>query len=215
LWGSTIHPLLQILLMKDSVFDPQAQIGNADLKIISSLERLGESFRVLLWEKAKVLGISPIQIQILIFIQFHGDEKCKVTYLAQEFSLTKPTISEAVKSLEQKGFIERHTEFLDSRSHTLHLTEAGKLAVAQTAHFANPMVQALAKLSPGSKGILLEQLLDVIGHLQQAGIISVQRMCFSCRFYKKSSGGHFCKFLNKSLDNNELRVDCREFEAAE
>lgn len=200
--------------MNDSVFDPQAQISNPDLKIIASLERLGEGFRVLLWEKAKVLGISPIQIQILIFAQFHSDEKCKVTYLAQEFSLTKPTISEAVKSLEQKGFIERKTEILDSRSHTIHLTEAGKLAVAQTAHFANPMLDSLAKTPSTEKGDLLEQLLSVIEHLQRAGIISMQRMCFSCRFYQKNGERHFCQFLNKPLDNSELRVDCREFEAA-
>ena len=200
--------------MNESVFDPQAQIGNPDLKIIASLERLGEGFRVLLWEKAKVLGISPIQIQILVFVQFHGDEKCKVSYLAQEFCLTKPTISEAVKSLEQKGFIKRQTEIMDTRSHTIHLTEAGKSAVSQTAHFANPMLGSLAKIPSTEKGILLEQLLGVIGQLQRAGIISMQRMCFSCRFYQKTSEGHFCQFLNKSLTNTELRVDCREFEAA-
>ena len=200
--------------MNESVFDPQAQIGNPDLKIIASLERLGEGFRVLLWEKAKVLGISPIQIQILVFVQFHGDEKCKVSYLAQEFCLTKPTISEAVKSLEQKGFIERQTEIMDTRSHTIHLTEAGKSAVSQTAHFANPMLGSLAKIPSTEKGILLEQLLGVIGQLQRSGIISMQRMCFSCRFYQKTGEGHFCQFLNKSLTNSELRVDCREFEAA-
>ena len=200
--------------MNESVFDPQAQIGNPDLKIIASLERLSEGFRVLLWEKAKVLGISPIQIQILIFIQFHGDEKCKVSYLAQEFCLTKPTISEAVKSLEQKGFIERQIEPSDTRSHTIHLTETGRSAVAQTAHFANPMLGSLAEIPSAEKGILLEQLLGVVGQLQRAGIISMQRMCFSCRFYQKNGDGHFCRFLNKSLKNRELRLDCGEFEAA-
>jgi DNA-binding MarR family transcriptional regulator len=200
--------------MNESVFDPQAQIDNPDLKIIASLERLREGFRVLLWEKAKVLGISPIQIQILIFIQFHGDEKCKVSYLAQEFCLTKPTISEAVKSLEQKGFIERQIEPSDTRSHTIHLTETGRSAVAQTAHFANPMLSSLAKIPSAEKGILLEQLLGVIVQLQRAGIISLQRMCFSCRFYQKKGEGHFCQFLNKPLESTELRVDCEEFEAA-
>jgi DNA-binding MarR family transcriptional regulator len=200
--------------MNDSVFDPQAQIGNPDLKIIASLERLGEGFRALLREKAKVLGISPIQIQILIFAQFHSDEKCKVSYLAQEFCLTKPTISEAVKSLEQKGFIVRQAETLDTRSHTIHLTEAGKSAVAQTAQFANPMLGSLAEISSTEKGLLLEQLLGVIVQLQGVGIISIQRMCFSCRFYQKNSDGHFCRFLEKPLKNSELRVDCSEFELA-
>ncbi|MBL7826599.1 MAG: MarR family transcriptional regulator [Saprospiraceae bacterium] len=200
--------------MNESVFDPQAQLGNPDLKIVASLERLSEGFRVLLWDKAKVLGISPIQIQILIFIQFHGDQKCKISYLAQEFCLTKPTVSEAVKSLEQKGFVERRTEVSDSRSHTIHLTESGKAVVAQTANFANPMLDSMVEIPSAEKGVLLEQLLGVVGQLQSAGIISMQRMCFSCRFYQKNGDGHYCQFLNQSLKNRELRLDCGEFEAA-
>ncbi|MFN0174004.1 MAG: MarR family winged helix-turn-helix transcriptional regulator [Saprospiraceae bacterium] len=198
--------------MNESVFDPQAQIGNPDLKIIASLERLSEGFRVLLWEKAKVLGISPIQIQILIFVRFHSDDKCKVSYLAKEFCLTKPTVSEAVKSLEQKGFIERQTEIKDTRSHTIHLTEAGKSAVAQTANFANPMLGSLTKIPAAEKGILLEQLLGVVRQLQGAGIIGMQRMCFNCAHYRPGQEGHrhFCQLLNAALNTADLRMDCAE-----
>lgn len=201
--------------MNESVFDPQAQIGNPDLKIIASLERLSEGFRVLLWGKAKVLGISPIQIQILIFIQFHGDEKCKVSYLAQEFCLTKPTVSEAVKSLEQKGLIKRQTEITDTRSHTIHLTEAGKSVFAQTVSFANPMLGTIAKIPSAEKGILLEQLLGVVSQLQGAGIIGAQRMCFNCAHYRsgQDSHRHFCQLLDAPLKLTELRVDCPEHEA--
>ena len=185
------------------------------MKIIASLERLGEGFRILLWEKAKALDLSPIQIQILIFVRFHSDEKCKVTYLAREFNLTKSTVSEAVKSLEQKGLLRRQTESLDNRSHTLHLSEAGELTVARAADFADPMLGSLAKIPSGEKDLLLERLLGVIAHLQQRGIISIQRMCFSCRFYRKDDDRHFCAFLDQHLVGRELRVDCREFEAAE
>jgi len=198
--------------MNKSVFDPQSQIDNSDFKIVASLERLSECFRVLLWEKAKVLGVSPIQIQILIFIHFHSDEKCKVGYLAQEFLLTKATVSEAVKLLEQKGFIERQTEKTDRRSHTLHLTEAGKGALVQTADFANPMLASLAKIPFTEKGVLLEQLLGIVGQLQEVGIISIQRMCFACRFYQRNEMDHFCHFIDKPLKNSELRLDCAEFQ---
>ncbi len=201
--------------MQHSVFDPNAQVDNAGLKIIAALERLSEGFRVLLWEKSKVLGISPIQIQILIFVHYHSDENCKVSFLAQEFNLSKPTVSEAVKSLEQKGMIERQTDSVDTRSHTIHLTAEGQAVVAQTEHFANPMLQGLAYVSAAEKSLLLEQLLRLIGQFQAAGIISLQRMCFSCRFYQPKNGDHFCQFLNKTLADAALRLDCREFEAAE
>ncbi len=197
------------------IFDPKAQISNPDLKIIASFERLGEAFRVLVWEKAKILGISPIQIQILIFVKFHNNKNCKVSYLAKEFCVTKPTISEAVKSLEQKGYIRRLTESTDTRSHTIHLTESGDWAVAQSENFANSMLSSVAKIPFAEKSVLLEQLLGVIAQLQQSGIISMQRMCYSCRYYQKNAEEHFCKFLNTSLQKSELRVDCEEYEAVE
>lgn len=92
-----------------------------------------------------------------------------------------------------------------------HPLDRSRSAVAQTAHFANPMLGSLAKIPSTQKGILLEQLLGVIGQLQRAGIISIQRMCLSCRFYQKNNEGHFCQFLEKPLNNSELRVDCGEF----
>lgn len=196
-----------------SIFDPQAQIHSPDFKIVAALERLAEAFRALLWDKSKVLGISPIQIQILLFVRFHTDDKCKVSQLAQEFNVTKPTVSEAVKSLEQKGLLERNPDESDTRSHTLHLTVAGMDAVAQTADFAAPMLRGVSSVPAADQGPLLEQLLGIIGHLQRAGIIAMQRMCFSCRFYQNTGNGHFCRFLNKPLANHELRVDCGEYEA--
>lgn len=198
-----------------SIFDPNAQVHSPEFKIVAALERLSEAFRTLLWEKAKVLGISPIQIQILLFVRFHADDKCKVGHLAKEFNLTKPTVSEAVKSLEQKQLLERRHDQTDTRSHTLHLTSTGMDAVAQTANFADPMLRSLSAIPRTDQGSLLEQLLGIIGHLQRDGIIALQRMCFACRFYQSTDTGHFCRFLKKPLTRDELRVDCGEYEANE
>lgn len=52
--------------MSKSIFDPKNQIKDVSSKIVAGLERISEAFKVLLWEKAKALGLSPIQIQILI-----------------------------------------------------------------------------------------------------------------------------------------------------
>jgi predicted transcriptional regulator len=36
------------------------------------------------------------------FLMFHSEEKRKVSYLAEEFNMTKATISDSIKVLEQK-----------------------------------------------------------------------------------------------------------------
>ena len=84
-------------------------------KIITGLERLGEVFRVLLWQKAKVYGISPIQIQILLFVANHQTSLANVSYLAKEFNVTKPTISDAVRVLLKKDFLAKDLSPADSR----------------------------------------------------------------------------------------------------
>ena len=92
-----------------SVFNLTEQNFNLESKIVAGLERLSQVFRILLWEKAKENNLSPIQIQILNFVQHHSIEKNTVSYLAQEFNITKSTISDAVKVLEQKNLIKKIT----------------------------------------------------------------------------------------------------------
>jgi hypothetical protein len=71
-----------------SPFDLNQQNKKVESKIVVALERISEAFRVLLWNESKENALSPIQIQILIFLLFHSDEMCKVSYLAQEFNMT-------------------------------------------------------------------------------------------------------------------------------
>jgi DNA-binding MarR family transcriptional regulator len=199
--------------MKKSIFDPAAQIGRLDFKIVAALERLSEAFRVLLWNEAKEHNLSPIQIQILLFVRYHPDARCKVSHLATEFNMTKATISDAVRALEQKGFIGKEPEPDDTRSYVILLTPKGEEMVRRTEGFGMPLVGSLAQLSDHQKLVLLESLLEMIYRLQKAGIVSLQRMCFSCRFFENSPGGYYCRMLGKPLAKQDLRVDCPEFEA--
>ncbi|WP_020528093.1 MarR family winged helix-turn-helix transcriptional regulator [Flexithrix dorotheae] len=195
--------------MKESVFNPEQQLGNLDSKIIVALERISEAFRVNLWNESKDTGLSPIQIQLLIFMAFHGQDKCKVTYLAKEFNMTKATISDAVKILDKKALIDKSTDPEDSRSYTIQLTAQGREVAKKSALFANGFSKALSGNSPKQKTDFLVQLLQFIDQLHRSGVIQIQRMCFSCGHYRQKEG-HYCELLNKPLLSFELRVDCPE-----
>lgn len=193
-------------------FDLSYQNQHIESKITVALERISETFRVLLWQQAQELKLSPIQIQILIFCCFHPVAKCKVGYLAQEFNLDKSTISDSVKVLEQKKLIEKITTPEDGRSYTIGLTNAGLQIARQTASFASSLEKPIEELSDTQKELLLLSLLELIHKLQRAGIISLQRMCFSCQYFQKNNRGYYCKFLNTDLSTHDLRVDCPEYE---
>jgi DNA-binding MarR family transcriptional regulator len=199
--------------IKKSAFDLEHQNSNIESKIIASLERLSQAFRVLLWNESKEFSLSPIQVQLLIFLLHHSGEKRKVSYLAEEFNMTKATISETIKTLEQKLLIKKEYEQYDTRSYIIHLTEKGKDIAEETSLFSKQIQAPINKLHSSDKENLLLSLLDIIQYLNKTGIITIQRMCFTCHFYKSSDNNgqeHFCGLLNTKLANTELRIDCAE-----
>ena len=76
-----------------SVFNLENQNGTLDNKIVAGLERLSQVFRILLWDKAKEHRLSPIQIQLLIFIQYHSSDKTTISYLARSLILQSPPLA--------------------------------------------------------------------------------------------------------------------------
>lgn len=197
-----------------SVFNLDTQNSNLDYKIVAGLERLSQVFRILLWEKAKEQSLSPIQIQLLIFIQHHSQEQSTVSYLAQEFNFTKPTISDAIKILEQKKLVKKITDNADSRSYTMQLTAAGKKIVAETENFAHPITEIISKATQTDKLILWENIANLIRQLNKLEVISVQRTCYNCKHYTVKNKTPFCNLLEQKLKPEDIRIDCNEFEYA-
>ncbi|MEM8968597.1 MAG: MarR family winged helix-turn-helix transcriptional regulator, partial [Bacteroidota bacterium] len=161
---------------------------------------------------AKVYGISPIQIQILLFVSNHRAALCNVTHLAQEFNVTKPTVSDAVKVLHQKGYLEKDHSSTDSRSYILFVTEAGTELINQIAGYLQPVENELKQFDEQQLDPLYRSITDLIYQLNQQGVLQVQRTCFGCRFYEKQSDHHYCNFLKTPLKTTDIRLDCPEYE---
>ncbi|MFQ5446761.1 MAG: MarR family winged helix-turn-helix transcriptional regulator [Saprospiraceae bacterium] len=198
--------------MKHSSFNLNEQNQKIESRIVVALERVSEAFRVLLWNQSKENSLSPIQIQILIFIHFHSLEKCKVGYLADEFNMTKATISDSVRVLLTKDLVTKQTDPVDTRSYTLSLTEEGKKIAQKASFFASSIEQPVEKLTQEQKTIMLNGLLKLIYDLNKSGIITIQRMCFTCSFYNAKNGIHYCSLLKTKLAESDVRVDCPEHE---
>tara|TARA_R110002072_G_scaffold14307_1_gene59579 strand:- start:13486 stop:14094 length:609 start_codon:yes stop_codon:yes gene_type:complete len=197
--------------MNKSVFNIDFQQNSITSKIVVGLERISEVFRTLLWEHAKKLGLSPIQIQILIFIDQHKIELCNVSYLAKEFNVSKPTISDAVKALEKKNFIIKDFSASDSRSYSIRPSTDGKKIVYVTSNFANPLKEKLETNDLSTLETVYETLNKLIFSLNKSGVISVQRTCYACKFYERRDGSNFCNYLNTPLYKKDIRLDCPEF----
>lgn len=198
--------------MSKSPFDLKHQNEDIGSRIVAAMERISQAYRVLLWNESKEHSISPIQIQILIFLLFHSDEKRKVSYLANEFNVTKATLSDSIKVLEQKKFIRKEYEVHDTRSYIIYLTAKGQETAKRTAAFTQQIQESVTQLHEEDKKDLLISLMSIIQQLNKTGVITLQRMCKTCIHFSPGddTAQHFCKLLNQKLWNVNLRMDCPE-----
>ncbi|GAA3560593.1 MarR family winged helix-turn-helix transcriptional regulator [Snuella lapsa] len=177
-------------------------------KITYGLERIAKAFRVLLWEESKLYKISPIQIQILLFCASHKQENLKVSFLANEFDLTKATISDSVKVLIKKELLLKKINPSDSRSFAVKLTKKGNEIVNKAKGFTSVLNKSIDSLTIIEKENLLVNILSIIYQLNQGKIISTQRMCLTCFHYEKKGNTNYCNLLETALKKEKLQIDC-------
>jgi len=193
-----------------SIFDLHKQNSEIDTKIAAGLERLSQVFKSLLWQKATAYQLSPIQIQLLIFINYHDADKNNISYLADEFNISKPTVSDAIKLLEQKELIAKKVNDADARRYSISLTKKGKQVVSDTEDYTDPITSWVTRMNPTEKESLWKSVSELILTMSGEGIISAQRTCHSCRHYTNTEGRHFCGLLGKDLGIPDIRIDCKE-----
>ena len=170
-------------------------------------------------EEARRRNLSPIQAQFLIHLLHHDVELRRVSQLAREFDLTQATVSDAVASLETKGFVRREQWPEDRRVVTLRLTPEGEKLATTLSKWADPVKEHLERFPQEQRETVMRFLLELAGSLQRSGLITVARMCVTCRFFRRDvrpgePSPHHCGLLDVPLGGSNLRIDCPEHEAA-
>ena len=145
--------------------DIDAENVNLDDKIIAGLARISNLFRAELWEHAKHLKISPLQAQILVFCANNSALLCSVSGFAAEFSVSKPTISDAVKTLLAKNLLQKN-QGADKRGFLLTLTAEGEKVTEQLAGYTENFKTQLGKIWLSDKETVwqgVKKLLEILG----------------------------------------------------
>lgn len=78
--------------------------------------------------------------------------------------------------------------------------------------------QAVAAHPPEQQLALMDALYGVIAELQRAGVITIARMCVTCRHFRPDvhhgERPHHCALFELPLAQRNLRIDCPEHERA-
>lgn len=181
-------------------------------KIVDSLERISQAFRVLLWNQSKEYQLSPIQIRILVFLSNCAEQNSDISRLSKEFDLSKATISDSVKALKRKKLIDRIQMKSDARAYLIKLTSEGNDLAIKCGRFNDSLLESVKLLPEENHEYLYTNLLGILQYLNKSGVISTQRMCSTCHYFSIDTKGpqYFCKLMNQPLLVKELRIDCPE-----
>jgi DNA-binding MarR family transcriptional regulator len=190
-----------------------------DGKLAGALERTAQALRVVLGRRSRAEGLTSTQAQLLLRLASAPPPELRVGALAREFDLTQPTVSDAVTALRQKGLVRSGRQADDRRNRPLELTARGSRAAERLDDWRAALETPLGNLSREAKEHALRTLLELIALLQREGVVSVARMCSSCRWFRPEAhpgkaAPHHCALLDAPLRPDELRVDCAEHELA-
>ncbi len=195
-----------------------AHHADLDGKVLAALERVAQSFRALQWQEARGHGLTPLQLQVLVHL-LASPGGAYGSHLARALGVTRATVGEAVATLMQKGLVRglRHTR--DRRRIALALTPAGEAIATKVSAWGEAARAALEEMPREERATLLLFLMRFISALQKAGIVTVARMCVTCRFFRPDVAPgtpqpHYCALLEQPLAVESLRVDCPEHQPA-
>jgi DNA-binding MarR family transcriptional regulator len=180
--------------------------------IYNSLERLGELLKVSARQSMAEHGLQPIQLEVLHYLsscnQFSDTPMAVTEYLGQ----TKGTVSQTLKVLEKKQFINKVADVKDKRISHLKVTEKGNELIQENIP-TKFIVEACKNLSLTQKNdisLALEQLLLSVvksNNMKSFGI------CHSCRYHQKNDdGSYFCQLVKVPLTEKDISLVCREHE---
>ncbi|MEO0302028.1 MAG: helix-turn-helix domain-containing protein [candidate division WOR-3 bacterium] len=165
---------------------------NLDFKILSGLERVSEIMKVFLRRESSKFKLSPTQVQILLSLLSEGNLKIK--NLEKITSLDKTTLSKSIKNLQKKNFIEKTQSELDRREKILKIKENKKESIKNFSLSINLFKKVLKNFSEKEKEIILKFIFDFIDYSIDMGLISLQKMCSKCIYFKIKNNRFYEKF---------------------
>lgn len=176
-------------------------------KILFIFERFWLAFEKKLRDIAMQNKISTLQAKIMLYLLRKGEANIKE--LANEINVKHSACNSALKALMKKKFVNIYEGKLDRRFKIVSLTSSGK-DLAKKLSWNKDFSDAIARLSENQRLQLFFLLFSLTKIMQDRGIISTQKMCFSCIYFHDM----YCLFLRKKLSREELRVSCPDFKPA-
>jgi DNA-binding MarR family transcriptional regulator len=173
------------------------------------IERLGNLVRADVRATCHAYGVRPVQLEALSFLLQCNRYSDTPQAVAEFLGLTKGTVSQTLKVLEEKGLLRKQGDAGDKRLVHLKPTTKGRRLVERAVP-AESLTLGIEKLSMSESQATVEALRILLRSVQKANDLKTFAPCHTCRFNQKREGGYFCELTQEPLADREVTLLCRE-----
>lgn len=198
-------------------FNPRDRELNRAGRAAIALYRISQAIGHLLRVRGEARGLSPAQIQALLFLNHVRPGVRTIGGLASRLAATYATTSGVADALERKRLIERRPLPEDRRTVSLTLTEDGAREAADLEDVLDEIEAAVNGLPEIEQMALTRATQAIVRRLQASGHIQVYEMCWGCQFFRQDAhpddprGPHHCAFVDAPLPEPNTYLECPDF----
>lgn len=185
-----------------------------DIIIIQQLlERISNMIRTEMRTELIGRGLQPVQFEALYYLsicnRFSNTPKAVTEFLG----LTKGTVSQTIKVLEIKGYVEKIADRNDKRITHLIMTKKGRQLLSD--YFPSEKLLAACSDSEGGNtefdpALLQQQLTLLLASIQKQHQYRSFGVCTSCKYHLNSNGGYVCGLTQLPLTADDITLICVE-----
>jgi len=181
-------------------------------RIYDVLTQLGSLLRA---EARLDTGLQPVHLQVLNYLSICNRYSDTPAAVADYVGLTKGTVSQTLRVLAERGFVEKQGDPDDGRLVHLRLTREGR-AVVKDAVPPAVLVDAVMGLGRREQQETLDTLLALLRGVQQANEGLSFGVCDTCTHFRDEGGAKFrCGLTGEPLSVADSNLICREHLALE
>lgn len=153
-------------------------------------------------------GLLPVQLTILGYLRDANRYSNTQQALTDYLGLTKGTVSQSLKVMEERGWLVRQGDAVDRRCVRLELTATGNAMLATVVDDAwQQTAETLPAAEQAALSQLLTRLLAAWQHARQGKTFGV---CHSCRHFRPGQTTHQCGLTGEKLSDDDSARICRE-----
>ncbi len=190
-------------------------------QIAVALYRISQAVGRILRERGKQAGLSPAQVESLLFLKHARPQARTIGGLAERLGVSYATSSGVADALENKRLVRRAPLPDDQRVVSLRLTSEGTTQADRLEDLLDEIESAIDSLPDKDQAALRRATQAIVYRLQQAGYVKVYEMCWNCQFFRKNAhpddpaGRHHCAFMDAPLPEEDTCFECPDFQPAD